>query len=327
MKAATSTPTPEAAPNTGAAINALPQPAWNAAADGGWTDANRAWTAYTGLSTEASLGRGWLDAVHPDDRLIAETALAEAKSVGGVFAADLRIQTAQGESRLFRARAAAERDRQGGIARWIGVFTDIGDLRVARDEATRRARGIFAMVRSITRRTAASNSDKDDFVAHLEGRFGALARIYNLAAIDPSGIDLETMIRDEHLAHAAPLDKRVEIEGPKVRLEREVAEVVGLALHELATNAVKYGALATPKGRIEIGWRIEERDGRSHLAIIWSETGIPTDATLSPRGFGAEMIERMLPYELEARTSLTIAGGQLFCMIDIPATVGLVIGE
>lgn len=326
MKAGTSTPIPEAGRNTGAPIDALPQPAWNAAADGGWIDANRAWSAQTGLSTEASLGRGWLEAVHPDDRAIAESALAEAKRVGGVFAADLRIRDARGEPRLFRARAAAERDRQGGIARWIGVFTDISDLRAARAEATRRARSIFAMVRSIARRTGRAHDSVDEYVAHLEGRLGALARVYNLADLDSSGIDLETMIRDEHLAHAAPLDRRVEIGGPTVRLEHGVAEILALAMHELAINAVKFGALSTPRGRIEIGWRSDERDGRSRLAIVWSESGLAADAALSSRGFGVELIERMLSYELEARTSLSIANGRLFCMIDIPATAGLAIG-
>jgi two-component sensor histidine kinase len=93
--------------------------------------------------------------------------------------------------------------------------------------------------------------------------------------------------------------------------------MLALALHELATNAMKYGALATPQGRLEVDWRIlKSESGRGRLFINWFESGFETD--LEPhQGYGRELIEKALPYQLDAKTRFDLAGNRLDCSIDI----------
>jgi two-component system CheB/CheR fusion protein len=120
------------------------------------------------------------------------------------------------------------------------------------------------------------------------------------------------------LAEAIP-DERVEIEGPRVRLGGKVAASLALALHELTTNAIKFGALSVPQGRISVRWNIDSHDA-GRVRVEWQEHGISI-VTHAPRavGFGTELIEKTLPYELRARTALDFAPGGVRCLIEFRA--------
>lgn len=175
-----------------------------------------------------------------------------------------------------------------------------------------QVRNLMATIRVIAARTAENATDLEDFTAHFDGRLAALARAQQmLTRAGTFEIDLEELIREELLSHGA---SAAVVEGPGVLLSQKAAETLALALHELATNAVKFGALGDG-GRLAIRWHIA--DGM--LVLDWRETSV---AALDPNpkrfGFGREWIEQGLPYQLEAQTQLEFLPGGVTCTIRIP---------
>ncbi len=115
-------------------------------------------------------------------------------------------------------------------------------------------------------------------------------------------------------------DDRLSIEGPDISLPADTAETMGLAIHELTTNALKYGALRHPAGRLSIAWAIElKSNSKCELIVKWDETGVPAMPVPPVRqGFGTELIREALPYGLGARTRLEFRGGGVLCVITLP---------
>ena len=133
-------------------------------------------------------------------------------------------------------------------------------------------------------------------------------------------VDLENLIREELLSVGAQDGDTVSIGGPEVLLSPVVAESIGLAVHELATNAVKYGALRTPGAVLRINWRTNIDYGEGvRLDLNWIEQGVPAVAvTPARRGFGSELIEDGLPYRLGGESRLEFHGGGVRCALSIP---------
>jgi two-component sensor histidine kinase len=186
-------------------------------------------------------------------------------------------------------------------------------------ELQHRVRNILALVRSIIRRSSYAGATAEDFSSHLEARVSALARTQGSLALDGRvGSDLEDLIRAEFAANAVR-DGQFSISGPPLRLSMRGTETLALMLHELTMNAVKFGALTESTGQISIDWSIDHKTAPPRLHWRWCESGVGT-ATPAPRrrGFGQELIERVLPYELGAQTSLTFAPGGVRCEIDLP---------
>ena len=149
------------------------------------------------------------------------------------------------------------------------------------------------------------------------GRISALARIEE--ALDLSagaGADLKQLLWNEWLVVLMPSEEwHAEAAGPTVLLSMRAAERVGLAFHELTTNALKFGAFSSASGRIEVAWRLFA----DHLEITWSESGVPL-VNISPKhvGFGRDLLEHGLPYDLRGETKLSFASGGLKCVIRLP---------
>lgn len=187
-------------------------------------------------------------------------------------------------------------------------------------ELHHRLRNTLAIVHSVVRRTALTSDSVEDYAMHLEGRVGAIGRGQTLArrGAEARGIDLDALIAEELLAHGAHEGEQLTLAGPPIRLRGAATASLGLAFHELAVNAVKYGALSTPEGRIAVRWHVM---GGRLLRLDWVET-CPTTAPASPdrRGFGTELIERTLAYELGAESRLTFTGQGLRCTLELPLT-------
>ncbi len=127
------------------------------------------------------------------------------------------------------------------------------------------------------------------------------------------------MVRDELTCHGSQGGDQVHISGPPIRLRQKAAEALGLAVHELATNAAKYGALAVESGRIDVTWRLYDGGMGRRLVWKWSETGVNLiDPAPTRVGFGRELIEQGLPYQLGATTALEFASGGISCAIELP---------
>lgn len=231
--------------------------------------------------------------------------------------------------------AAIDADVGSSIAEWLGRAADAEGLQgnerrhwLAVAELQHRVRNMLGLVRSIVRRTTEGTTSVQEYSTHLEGRISALARAQAFLMRQPgAGVDLEELLDAELIANAGR-DSRVRSGGPPVRLRAKSAETLALAVHELAMNAVKFGALATPAGDITITWRREQDPEGARVRLEWVETGV-TLARRPPahRGFGRDLIERTVPYELRGAARLTFEPDGVRCVIDIPLTRDNVVAE
>ncbi len=275
----------------------------------------------------ADLSR-WRDLVHPDDRDRAGAALP--RLLGGEpVTAEYRIVRADGTVRWIRDVGFAIRDDAGRIVRVAGIAHDFTEQReieqALRDSEQRqrtllqelqhRVRNNLATIRSVARRTAEASETAEEFAAHLDGRLGALGRAQGAATRDVArGMDLRELIDDELIAVAAGHDQNVYVDGPDLRLRSKVGETLTLALHELVTNSVKFGALAEG-GELSIIWRV---DGTA-LALTWAERLFHVARSRpTRRGFGTELLEQTLPYELGAEVAFDVQPSDVTCVIRLP---------
>ncbi|MEH3147620.1 MAG: PAS domain-containing protein [Methylobacterium frigidaeris] len=311
-----------------ALVEGIPQLVWRASGEGRLTWTSPQWTTYTGLSEAESLDLGWFRALHPEDR---EQVAAAWQAAGrtGLFEMEGRIApVGENRYRWFKMRASPVHDAQGEVVEWLGTSTDVDDLRQMQEqqnvlvaELQHRTRNLIAVVRSIAQQTMTASETLDAFRDQFNDRLTALSRVQGL--LSRSGdqpITLRSLIRTELDAlGAAELEDRVVLEGPEVPLRKASVQTFTLALHELATNARKYGALASAEGRLTVTWQIYStvQDGR-RLALEWVEEGISRDGAPQRHGYGRELIERALPYALDARTRYTLGEDTVHCSIDLP---------
>ncbi|GEP11432.1 PAS domain S-box protein [Methylobacterium gnaphalii] len=316
-------------------VEGIPQLVWRAADSGVWTWASPQWSAYTGLSDVESRGHGWLAALHPDDRESATT-FWEPAAVTGYLEMDGRLRHAADNSyRWFQTRASPVRDEAGRIVEWLGTSTDIDDLRLMQErqkvlvgELQHRTRNLMGVVRSMTEKTLDRSVDLADFKAHFGDRLAALARVQGLLSrLD----EWDRVTFDELIAsELAALDSdatRIALSGPTgVALRSSTVQTLALAFHELMTNALKYGALAQPNGRLVISWRtdVSDLDQQPWLHVDWRESGVVMPASCeAPRGGGSgrELIERALPYQLGAKTTYVMEPDGVHCTIALPISI------
>ena len=318
-----------------ALLEGIPQLVWRAVDGGEWTWASPQWIAYTGQLDADSHGWGWLNFLHPDDHDIARAAWAKAAETGG-FEVECRIRGAAPESyRWFQTRAVPLRDAAGEIVEWLGTSTDVHDLRQLQDEQKvmvaelqHRTRNLMGVVRSLAETTIRSSSSLDEFGPKFRDRIGALARVQGLLSRlkDVDRVTFDELIRAELTAIGGDHADRVTLNGPGgIPLRSSTVQTFALALHELATNAVKYGALGQPDGRLAISWRVEPsagEGGRPWLHVDWVESGVAMLDAATPEGGGAgrTLIERALPYQLGAKTTFVMGPDGVRCSISLPVS-------
>jgi two-component system CheB/CheR fusion protein len=171
---------------------------------------------------------------------------------------------------------------------------------------------MLATIRSIVRRMADSPTSVEEYAAHLEGRLSAIARVQGFLLRAPGArVDLEELVRSEFLAQSIQ-DGQLQIFGPRVLLDSKAAENLGLALHELTTNSIKFGALGCAGDRVHVRWRLEWQAQR-RLVFDWRERVGRVLPDSDRKGFGFELIEQMLPYELGGCSSIAVHPDGLHC--------------
>lgn len=294
-------------------VHGIPQMVFRSLSGGERIWGSPQWIEYTGLSLEESLGLGWLDAIHPDDRPASIDAWETAEERREYYVEHrIRLRSSD-EYRWHQTRALPSTEEGGRIDEWLGTSTDVEELRrLQRHQQTllaelqHRVRNTLGVIRSIARRTAATSDNVEDMAMHLEGRIGAFSRVQAVVTRTPeAGVDLAAMVEDELLAHAAREGEMLKIDGPEIYLKPRPAETMSLAVHELATNAVKYGALGVDGGRVAVTWERKPQDGRELLEFVWEENGVPAPPREPQRlGFGFELLQRTLPYELGGETKV-----------------------
>ena len=240
-----------------------------------------------------------------------------------------------GMSALDVARAVVVGTSRGGIiAMMMGVgrpaviagvvltFIDVTAITRAEErqrlllaELQHRVRNTLGVVRSIARRSAETSSTVEEYASHLDGRLNAFARTQALVTRDPEGgVDLEYLVIEELLAYNAREGEQMRVSGPKVRFQPKAAETFALAVHELATNAAKYGALSVAQGEAAVAWWLES--GR--LVLEWRERGGPTVQTPTRKGFGSRFIAGAVTGELGGRLDHVFDPDGVRCRVDAP---------
>ena len=186
-------------------------------------------------------------------------------------------------------------------------------------ELQHRVKNILNNVRAIASQTRRSSRTLEDFMNAFEARLGALARAQDLMVRAPlEKVQLGELIRFELEASGGQEGSNFTLKGPTVRLSPRDAQAMAMTIHELTTNAIKYGAFSVEAGQVEVAWRIEQRDAKTHLWLHWRERGLQLQDTSPQRGFGSRVIEDSLPYILGGTSRLTFHSDGVECVMEFP---------
>jgi two-component sensor histidine kinase/CheY-like chemotaxis protein len=215
------------------------------------------------------------------------------------------------------------RDHTGRVVGASKVARDISDRKRAEevqrlliDELNHRIKNTLATVQAIATQTLRRSPDPAAFVASFSGRIQSLARAHSLlTGASFQGADIHELVRDQLQLGGEP-DQRLAWSGPSLTLEAQTALHMALVLHELGTNARKYGALSTPDGRVSVNWEVHTQDGR-RLRLDWRESGGPKVRAPTTRGFGSMLIEHSLQAH-GGEVQMSWAETGLTCSINLP---------
>jgi PAS domain S-box-containing protein len=238
---------------------------------------------------------------------------------------ELMIRTKDGRQRLWRFISAALPRQFDGPRLFICVAQDATDQRVHEEqvqllmrEIDHRARNMLSLVQVIARQTPAR--EPADFVERFTGRIQALAANQDLLARNEwQGVDAEELVRAELADFADLVGSRITVHGSPVRLNPAAAQAIGLAIHELATNASKYGALSADAGRVEADWRV----GGDTFAMSWIERNGPPVSHPEQRGFGSVVITSMVEQTVGGEVQLDYAPTGVVWSLTCPAVNAL----
>jgi two-component sensor histidine kinase len=194
-------------------------------------------------------------------------------------------------------------------------------LRLLLRELTHRSKNLLAVIQAMARQTARHTGSIETFLTQFSARLQALAASHDLLVRESwYGASLGELIRSQLGGYLDGSSNQVSIDGPAIALKPEAAQNLGLALHELAVNAAKFGALSVPTGRVSITWcRRESTDG-SAVELDWRERLGPKVKVRRKKGFGTMVIERNLARALDAEINMDFDPDGFHCHIVIPAS-------
>ena len=261
--------------------------------------------------------------VHPEDRKIIADTVRNVMVEGSRVVEYRIVRPRTGEVRWIRDTGFVIPGitplRLGGIAR------DITEQHLARARQGRlmfelqdRVRDTLTIMRSLVRRTADHGGTVEDMATHLAGRIDALARTEAALVDDPDvTVDLDSIVREELMAFGIREGSEVSINGDPLALRPSIAQLMTLAVHELATNAVKFGAFSYSRGHLAVRWRLAGED-KPQIVFEWRETGVPITIEPAPSSLGAEFLERSLLRRVAAKVDRELTNDGLRCLIEVP---------
>ena len=235
--------------------------------------------------------------VHPEDREHVRWRKRQVLESEDQYQLTYRIRQPGGEVRWVMDRGQVERDPSGKALRVIGVLLDITDLKAAEqrqrllfDELSHRVKNTLSIVQSLAQQTLRSTPEPQAFAPAFGDRLASLSRAHDLLTQSAwRGAPLEKIVAAV-LEPFTAQSGRVEIEGPSVDLPANLTISIALMLHELATNAAKYGALAGPGGRVDIAWKAAPAGDGHGVDLLWQERGGPSILPPQRRGFGTRLL-------------------------------------
>jgi PAS domain S-box-containing protein len=267
----------------------------------------------------------WRCRVHPDDleRMegFREQAFGDKRHVYNV---EYRIVRPSGDARWIESRSFISYDGEGRPRRVIGINIDITERKRAEErqrvliaELDHRVKNVLATVSAIITQTQEASDSPMEFVTALNRRIKSLARTHELLSESNwSGTSLAEIVRREFAPYATG---NAEATGPSVTLRAEATQAVATVLHELTTNAAKYGAFCNRIGLVSVRWRWLQNGSHNRLLIEWRETGGPRVLAPSRSGYGTRIIRELIPFELGGKVELVFPSDGIRCRLEIPA--------
>lgn len=285
---------------------------------------NKRWFDYTGTTLEQMKGWGWMAVHHPDHVRRVVERITHSWTTGEPWEDTFPLRGANGTFRWFLSRAMPIRDGSGKIEYWFGTNTDITDLRSAEKrnalllrELGHRSKNMMTLIQSVARITA----DREEYRTSLEARIAGMAACQDLLMrTDWVSVPIGEMIKAQ-LQFLTSREQRVGYHGPDIEILASAAERLGMAMHELATNAVKYGALSTRCGSVEITWRISDAGTSSIFEIQWLERGGPPVSRPVTVGFGSQLISDIPRADLSADVSIDYTRDGICWRLSAPASI------
>ena len=269
----------------------------------------------------------WRRCVHPDDIAVFEERRARAFAASQrEMLAEYRIRRPDGEVRWIEQRTLIDYDAAGRPRRAVGVNIDMTDRK--RDEEHKsllvaeldhRVKNVLAVVSALLARSRDTGASAAELVAALDGRIKSMATAHELLSGRKwHGLPLGELIERELEPYAT--GGNVTVDGPDAVLIAEAGQALAMVVHELVTNAAKYGALSVEQGRVSVHWRLVPENGSgAHLALDWEEANGPPAAPSSRIGYGTSVIRDLVPYELGGKADLAFPPEGVRCRLQVPA--------
>jgi two-component system, chemotaxis family, CheB/CheR fusion protein len=267
------------------------------------------------------------DIVHPEDWPRDAEAFARL-SEGEPFQIEKRYVRPDGTTVWVHCSVSALRDQQGRPRSVLTINLDIAGRKQAEEDATlllgeldHRVKNILAIVSAVIAQTLKASATPGAFAAAMEGRIAAIARAHSL--VIQRGVQREASLRKLITTELAPYNRRgynIAIDGEDVALTPRAGFALSLAIHELASNAAKYGSLSTPAGRLTVAWVDTGEMANRKLDLIWMEADGPVVKPPVRQGFGTKLLERGLVHELDATVNAEFRESGLRYTIEIPLT-------
>tara|TARA_R110000765_G_scaffold119766_2_gene214930 strand:- start:399 stop:1475 length:1077 start_codon:yes stop_codon:yes gene_type:complete len=292
-----------------ALADTMPQMVWSTLPDGDHDYYNARWYEYTGAPAGSTDGEGWADMFHPDDQAEAWKRWNHSLATGEPYEVEYRLRHRTGIYRWVLGRALPIIGPDQKIQRWIGTCTDIDDAKQAAShnemlsqELSHRIKNIFAIISGLISMTARGNESFRDAAETLKDRIAALGRAHEYVRprtdkMRPGNGDvtIHHLLSEIFASYPAFTDKRLLISGGNILMSDRAATPVALVFHELATNSMKYGALADDDGQVDLA--ISRK--ADMVTFKWSENGGPViSAPPSESGFGSKLVEMSVTQQL-----------------------------
>jgi PAS domain S-box-containing protein len=268
-------------------------------------------------------------ALHPDDRRLMHE-FHDLADKQDSFTSEYRVVWPDGTILWLRGHGqVVARTADGKAHRLVSIVADVTERKAAEDhvqflmrELSHRSKNLLTVIQSIARRTARTATSMEEFETRFGRRLQGLAASHDvLVRNNWQGAPLADLLR-QHLAPFGDIQSsRLELTGPEIVVTAEAAQAIGLAVHELATNAIKYGALSVPTGKIKVSWALDgNADASRNLLLNWTEEGGPPVVPPSHKGFGHVVVDDMIERSLNCKVAVDFAVSGLSWRVSIPAS-------
>ena len=268
-------------------------------------------------------------ALHPEDRHLMQK-FHELADKQDSFTSEYRVVHPDGTVLWLRGRGqVVARAPDGKAERMVSIVTDVTERKAAEDhiqflmhEISHRSKNLLTVIQSIARRTVRTAGTMEEFENRFERRLQGLAASHDvLVRKNWQGAPLAELVRQQLVPFVEIQSSRFELVGPDIVVTADAAQAIGLAIHELATNAIKYGALSAPTGKVRISWMLDGNVGASsQLSLNWIEQGGPPATPPSRKGFGHVVIVDMIERSLNGKVAVEFAVEGLKWSVSMPAT-------